>query len=99
MNDWLEITAKTVEDAMIEAAMTLGISSDQLEYEVIEKESAGFLGIINKKPAKIRAKRKKVEPGSTFFAFDRCSPSSLSFLPPHSTCSSVLDAFDSAASI
>lgn len=60
MNDWLEITAKTVEDAMIEAAMTLGISSDQLEYEVIEKESAGFLGLM-RKPAKIRAKSKKVE--------------------------------------
>ena len=60
MNDWLEITAKTVEDAIIEAAMTLGISSDQLEYEVIEKESAGFLGLM-RKPAKIRAKSKKVE--------------------------------------
>ena len=60
MNDWLEITAKTVEDAIIQAAMTLGISSDQLEYEIIEKESAGFLGF-NRKPAKIRAKSKKVE--------------------------------------
>ena len=60
MNDWLEITAKTVEDAIIEAAMTLGTSSDQLEYEIIEKESAGFLGF-NRKPARIRAKCKKVE--------------------------------------
>ena len=60
MNDWLEITAKTVEDAIIEASMKLGISSDQLEYEIIEKESAGFLGF-NRKPAKIRAKCKKME--------------------------------------
>ena len=60
MNDWLEITAKTVEDAIIEAAMTLGISSDQMEYEVIEKESTSFLGL-KKKPAKIRAKSKVVE--------------------------------------
>lgn len=61
MNDWLEITAKTVEDAIMEAAMKLGISSDQLEYEVIEKESAGLFGLINRKPAKIRAKSKKIE--------------------------------------
>lgn len=57
MNDWLEITAKTVEDAIVEAAMTLGISSDKLEYVVVEKESAGFLGF-NRKPAKIRVKNK-----------------------------------------
>ena len=32
MSEWLEIIAKTVEDALIEAAMRLGISSDKLEY-------------------------------------------------------------------
>ena len=57
MNEWLEIVAKTVEDALIEAAMQLGISSDKLEYEVIEKESNGFFGF-NRKPAKIRVKNK-----------------------------------------
>ena len=60
MNEWIEITAKTVEDAVIEAGIKLGVSAENMEYEVIEKESSGFLGL-NKKPAKIRAKQKEEE--------------------------------------
>ena len=57
MNEWIEVTAKTVDDAIIEAGIKLGVSTESMEYEVIEKESSGFLGL-NKKPAKIRAKQK-----------------------------------------
>ena len=34
--DYIEISAKTVNDAIIEACQKLGITSDKLEYEVIE---------------------------------------------------------------
>jgi spoIIIJ-associated protein len=56
--DWTYITAKTVADAITEATIKLGTSSDNLEYEVIEKPSSGFLGIFNNKPAKIKARCK-----------------------------------------
>lgn len=57
--DYIEISAKTVNDAMIEACQKLGITSDKLEYEIIEEGSAGFLGF-NSKKAVIRAKEKIV---------------------------------------
>ena len=60
MNEWIEVTAKTVDDAIIEAGIQLGVSTESMEYEVIEKETSGFLGL-NKKPAKIRAKVKEEE--------------------------------------
>ena len=43
MNGSIRVSAKTVEDAITEASIQLGITSDKLEYEVIEKGSAGFL--------------------------------------------------------
>ncbi|MDF2589220.1 MAG: single-stranded nucleic acid binding domain protein [Anaerocolumna sp.] len=55
--DWLEVTAKTVDEAITEALIKLSTTSDRIEYEVIEKESSGFLGLFNK-PAKIRVKIK-----------------------------------------
>lgn len=55
--EFRQFTAKTVDDAITEALLQLGISSDQLEYEIIEKGSAGFLGI-NSKKAVIKARKK-----------------------------------------
>ena len=46
--DFIEISAKTVDDALTEASVKLGTTSDKLEYEVIEKGSSGFLGIGSK---------------------------------------------------
>lgn len=60
MNEWIEVVAKTVDDAIVEAGVRLGTSMENMEVEVIEKESSGFLGL-NKKPAKIRAKVKEEE--------------------------------------
>ena len=60
--EYLEFTGKTVEEALSNAAINLGISSDQLDYTVIEEPSAGFLGLFNAKPAKIKvAKKQSVE--------------------------------------
>ena len=41
----VRVSAKTVDDAITEACMQLGLASTDIEYEVIEKGSAGFLGI------------------------------------------------------
>lgn len=56
--EWLEITGKTVDEALTEALIQLETASDNIEYEVIEKESSGFLGFIKSKPAKIRVRLK-----------------------------------------
>lgn len=56
--DMITVTAKTVDEAIIQASMQLGVSSDRLQYEVVEKGSAGILGgLIGAKPAVIRAKK------------------------------------------
>ena len=57
MNGSIRVSAKTVYDAITEALIQLGVTSDRLEYEVIEKGSAGFLGI-GMKQAVIEARRK-----------------------------------------
>lgn len=53
----IRVTAKTVADAITEASIQLGTSSDNIEYTVIEKGSSGFFGIGGKK-AVIEAKKK-----------------------------------------
>ena len=55
--DFIEVSAKTVDEALTEASITLGIPSSELEYEVIEKGSTGFLGI-GSKNAVIKARKK-----------------------------------------
>ena len=40
--DFIEISAKTVEDALTEACLKLGTTSDKLEYEVVEDEVKGY---------------------------------------------------------
>ena len=58
MMDMITVTAKTVDDAITQASLQLGVSSDRLQYEVVEKGSAGILGgLIGAKPAVIRAKK------------------------------------------
>ena len=55
--DYIEISAKTVNDAITEACQKLTVTSDKLEYEVVEEGSSGFLGI-GSKPAIIKARVK-----------------------------------------
>ena len=54
----ITVSAKTLDDAITEASIQLGVASDQMEYDVIEKGSAGFLGI-GSRQAVIRARIKK----------------------------------------
>lgn len=55
--DYIEVSAKTVNDAITEACQKLSVTSDKLEYEVVEEGTSGFLGI-GSKPAVIKAKVK-----------------------------------------
>lgn len=53
---YVEFKGKTVEEALTAASASLGVVSSDLEYEVLDKGSAGFLGI-GAKPAIIKAKK------------------------------------------
>lgn len=56
--DMIEVSAKTVNDAITEACQKLGVTSDKLDYEVVEEGSSGFLGI-GAKPAATTALTRK----------------------------------------
>jgi len=55
--EFIKISAKNLDEAITQALIRLEITSDQLEYEVIDKGSSGILGI-GSRPAVIQAKRK-----------------------------------------
>ncbi len=55
--EFIEVSAKTVEDAITDSLIQLGTTSDKIEYEVIEKGSSGFLGF-GSKPAVIKVWKK-----------------------------------------
>jgi spoIIIJ-associated protein len=56
--EFREFKAKTVEEAITQASLEFGVTSSDLEYEVVEKGTTGFLGI-GAKPAVIKAKKKE----------------------------------------
>ena len=56
--EFREFKGKTVHEAITEALIELEITSDMIEYEVIEEGSAGLLGLFSKN-AVIRARRKE----------------------------------------
>ena len=53
--EFMEFSAKTVQDAITNACQHFTVASDSLEYEVVEEGSSGFLGF-NAKPAVIKAR-------------------------------------------
>lgn len=55
--EFVEFRGKTVDDAITNALVSLGTTSDQIEYEVIEKGSNGILGF-GSKDAVIKVARK-----------------------------------------
>lgn len=61
MEDYIQFSAKTKSEAITKACIELGVSSDQLEIQVISEGSNGFFGI-GSKPAIIKVR--KVEPVS-----------------------------------
>ena len=56
--EYREFKAKTVEEAITAASLEFGVASEDLDYEVIEKGSTGFLGL-GSKPAVIKARKKE----------------------------------------
>ncbi len=58
--DVIEVSAKTVDEAITKACIEIGVSSDRLDVQVVSEGSSGFLGF-GSKPAVIKA-RKKEEP-------------------------------------
>ena len=58
--DFETFSAKTKSDAITEACTKLGVTSDRLEYEVVEEGSSGFLGFASKN-AVIKARIKSEE--------------------------------------
>ena len=55
--EFIEVSAKTVDEALTEASISLGIPSSEIEYEVVDKGSNGFLGL-GSKNAVIKARKK-----------------------------------------
>lgn len=55
----IEMTGKTVENALKNALLELNVTEDKVDYEVLEEGSKGFLKILGSKPAKIRVKVKR----------------------------------------
>ena len=62
--EFIEISAKTVNDAITEACKRFTVPSSLLDYQVIEEGSTGFLGF-NAKPAIIKVRVKDEEPVET----------------------------------
>ena len=58
--EFIEVSAKTVNEAITEACRKLSVTSDKLDYQVVEEGSSGFLGI-GSKPALIGAAVKQEE--------------------------------------
>lgn len=56
--DYQNFSAKTVEDAITEACKEFLVTSDRLDYDILEEGSSGFLGI-GSKPAVIQARVKE----------------------------------------
>ncbi len=54
----VEKTGKNLEDALDLALEELGCDIDQVDYEIVENDSKGFLGIFGAKEAKIRVTKK-----------------------------------------
>lgn len=57
--EYIEVSGKTVDEALTNALVKLGTTSDKVEYEVVEKGSSGFLGLFNAKDAIIKARVKE----------------------------------------
>ena len=51
-----EFRAKTVDDAITQACMEYSVTSDKLDYEVVQEASSGFFGFFGSKEAIIKAR-------------------------------------------
>lgn len=62
--EYIEFSEKTLDDAITAACQKFSVTSDRLEYEVIDQGSAGFLGF-NARNAVIRARVKEEDLGES----------------------------------
>ncbi|WP_418223035.1 RNA-binding cell elongation regulator Jag/EloR [Clostridium isatidis] len=64
----LEMTGKTVSEALQNALKELNLTEDRVDYEVLDEGSKGFLNLIGSKPARIivKVKRDYKEEARTF---------------------------------
>ena len=58
MDEYMQFSAKTKNEAITKACIELGVSSDQLDIQVVSEGSSGFFGI-GSKPAIIKACKKE----------------------------------------
>ena len=58
MSEFIRVSGKTLEDAITNATIQLGVTSDHIVYNVIEHESKGFLGLVGQKDAVIEVRVK-----------------------------------------
>jgi spoIIIJ-associated protein len=58
--EWIEITAKTVAEAIDAALDELGVDENDIEYEVLEEPRKGMFGLFTGPPARIRARVKPI---------------------------------------
>ncbi len=58
MEEWKEFSAKTADEALTNALIQMEMTTDQIEYEVVEEEKNGILGLFSK-PAVIRVRKKE----------------------------------------
>ena len=56
----VEATGKTVAEALASAVKQLGCTENDVDYEVLEAPSKGFLGLFGVKPAKIKVTQKEM---------------------------------------
>jgi len=71
--EYIEVSAKTVNEAITEACRKLSVTSDKLEWEVIEEGSAGFLGIGSKMAvikAAVKIEKKSIDQAAKDFLAD-----------------------------
>ena len=58
----IEVTGKTVEDAVLAGLSSLGLRKDQVEIEVIDEGSRGFLGLVGFRHARVRIRPANADP-------------------------------------
>ncbi|SFL83563.1 RNA-binding cell elongation regulator Jag/EloR [Pelosinus propionicus] len=58
----VDMTGKTVEEAVRLALNELQVGEDRIEYEVLEAPSKGLFGFIGSKPARVRVTIKPIDP-------------------------------------
>ena len=54
--DIITVSAKTLDEAITKALLELQTTSEHLHYEIVQKESSGFLGLFGSKPCVLRAR-------------------------------------------